>query len=655
MRRALLALCCVFVHTATLAQIYLDSTASIDARVQDLLSRMTLQEKVGQMIQVDRQYVASKKTDITSYAMGSLLSGGGSGPSQNNPTAWADMYDDFQSYALKTRLKIPLIYGIDAVHGHNNVHGATIFPHNIGMGCTRDEALVRLADSIVAVEVAATGINWTFAPCIAVPRNIRWGRTYEGFGETPELAVMMGRASVLGFQGADTTFIRTLACAKHYLADGGTASGTNEGNAMITEAELRAIHLPGYIEAIGQGVGSIMPSYSSWNGTKMHAHSYLLTTVLKGELGFDGFLISDYAAIDQISSVFRSNVKTSINAGLDMIMIPDRYQLFDTTLTSLVNAGEVPLGRIDDAVARILRQKFKLRLFERPYANRTELANVGSAAHREIARQCVRKSLVLLTKKDGILPLAKGSQKILVAGKGGNDIGMQCGGWTITWQGSTGAITPGTTVYAALQQVAGASNVTFDRTASATAGYDAAVVVIGETPYAEGSGDRTSLALSQEDITVVQKVKAAGLKTIVVLFSGRPMILTPILPYSDAIIAAWLPGTEGMGIADVLFGDYQPQGVLSHSWPRSNAQLAMNVGDAQYDPLFAYGYGLASLANSTPGSAPSFYASRVGADGRSVVVSFTKPMASPAAYATSFSIRAGAATPSVDVGSARSA
>ncbi len=642
----LLIIFCSVISTLTQAQPYLDSTASVEARVKDLLSRMTLQEKIGQLMQVERQYVATKKTDITTYGMGSLLSGGGSAPTPNTPKSWADMYDDFQSYALKSRLKIPLLYGIDAVHGHNNVFGATIFPHNIGMGCTRDENLVRRADSVVALEVAATGINWTFAPCIAVPRDLRWGRTYEGFGETPELAVMMARASVIGFQGTDSV-TRTLACAKHYLADGGTANGVNEGNAIMTEAQLRSIHLPGYIEAVKYGVGTIMPSYSSWNGVKMHANTYLLTTVLKGELGFNGFLISDYAAIDQLSSVFRDNVKNSINAGLDMIMIPDRYQLFDTTLTSLASSGEVPLSRIDDAVTRILRQKFKLGLFEHPYANRTELGNVGSASHREVARECVRKSLVLLKKKDGILPLLKSGQKILVAGRSGNDLGMQCGGWTMTWQGSSGTITTGTTVSAALQQIAGTTNVVYDRTASTTSGFEAAVVVIGETPYAESGGDRSNLALAQEDIDVVQKVKGAGLKTIVVLITGRPMVLTPILPYSDVVIAAWLPGTEGNGIADVLFGDYQPQGLLSHSWPRSNAQLAMNVGDANYDPLFAYGYGITSLANSASGSAPVYYASRVASDGRSLVVSFTKAIGATGASAANFSVHAGSASPAV--------
>lgn len=608
-------------------QIYLDSTASVNARVNDLLSRMTVQEKIGQMIQVDKGNVATNKNDITTYNIGSLLSGGGSVPSPNNPTSWANMYDDFQSYALKSRLKIPMIYGIDAVHGHNNVIGATIFPHNIGLGCTKNEKLVRMADSIIALEVAATGIDWTFAPCIAAVRNERWGRTYEGFGESTELSVSMARASVLGFQG-EKPFEknRILACAKHYLADGGTSNGTNEGNSIMTESELRKIHLPGYIEAIKQGVGTIMPSYSSWNGVKMHGNKYLLTDVLKNELGFSGFLISDWAGIDQLPGSYRDDVKQSINAGVDMVMIPDRYQLFSSTLAELISTGEVPITRIDDAVKRILRKKFELGLFEKPLAKRSLLPLVGSASHRAVARQCVRESIVLLKKKDGVLPLKKTGQKILVAGKGGNDIGMQCGGWTITWQGSMGNITTGTTIYSAIQNVAGNSNVTFDRYASVTSGFDAAVVVIGETPYAESNGDRSDLGLDAEDINTVRKLKEAGLKTIVILFSGRPMIINSIIPFSDAVIAAWLPGTEGLGITDVLFGDYEPKGTLSHSWPRSMGQIPINFGDANYDPLFKLDFGILSIKDSQTGASSEYYSSVTSSDGNSVEVAFTKQM-----------------------------
>jgi len=622
------------------AQTYLDSTATIDDRVGDLLSRMTLQEKIGQMTQVDRSYVDTCKADITKYEIGSLLSGGGSSPHSNNPTFWADMYDDFQSYALASRLKIPLIYGIDAVHGNNNVFGATIFPHNIGMGCTHDEDLVRKADSIVAIEVSATGIDWTFAPCIAVPRNERWGRTYEGFGETLELTEIMARASVQGFQGNDLSKNnKILACAKHYLADGGTENGINGGNSIMSEDELRRIHLPGYIEAIKQGVGSIMASYSSWNDVKMHGNKYLLTDVLKGELRFKGFIVSDWGGIDQLPGDFREDVKQSINAGIDMVMLPDRYKLFSATLADLVSTGEVTIDRIDDAVKRILRKKFELGLFERPYANRSLISQVGSAEHREIAEQCVRESLVLLKKKDGILPLKKSGQKILVAGKGGNDIGMQCGGWTISWQGSTGDITPGTTIYQAIQNVVGINNVTYDRYANNTSGYETAVVVIGETSYAEGNGDRSDLGLDSEDITTVRKIKLAGLKTVVILLSGRPMIINPIIPFSDEIIAAWLPGTEGDGIADILFGDYQPTGTLSHSWPRSMEQIPINFGDANYDPLFALNYGILSIQDSPIGSAPEYYSSVCSKDRSYIEVNFNKTMNSPVGHESSFILK----------------
>ncbi len=630
----------ILCYTTISAQIYLDSTATVDARVNDLISRMTIQEKIGQMIQVDRGSITGSKNDIASYAIGSLLSGGGSSPSQNNPTAWANMYDDFQSYALKSRLKIPMIYGIDAVHGNNNVFGSTIFPHNIGLGCTNNEKLVRMADSIIALEVAATGIDWTFAPCIAVVKNERWGRTYEGFGETTELTKVMSKASVLGFQGS-TPFEkdRILACAKHYLADGGTAGGANEGNSIMTEEELRRVHLPGYIDAINSGVGSVMASYSSWNGNKMHGHKYLLTDVLKTELGFKGFIVSDWAGIDQLPGSFREDVKQSINAGIDMVMIPDRYQLFASTLSELNGTGEVSTSRIDDAVKRILRKKFELGLFERPYTNRALLPLVGSNAHREIARQCVRESLVMLMKKDGILPLKKSGQKILVAGKNGNDIGSQCGGWTISWQGSTGNITTGTTIFDAIKNGAGAANVTYDRYASNTSNYNIAVVVVGETPYAESSGDRTDLSLDQEDITTIRKVKQAGLKTIVVIVSGRPMIINSIIPYSDAIIAAWLPGTEGSGVADILFGDYQPKGTLSHTWPKSMDQIPINFGDTNYDPLFKLGYGILSSADSAIGSAPDYYSSLTIADGSTLDIAFTKPMNSPVGMESSFVVK----------------
>ena len=343
--------------------IYKNPAFSPEERTEDLLKRMTTEEKIGQMTQPDRQFLQAG--DIRNYYLGSLLSGGGSAPPTNAPFAWADMYDSYQSEALQTRLGIPLIYGIDAVHGHNNVYTAVIFPHNIGLGCTRNHSLVEQAARITAAEVAGTGIDWTFAPCIAVPRDERWGRTYEGFGETPELAVQMSATMVTGFQGtnlADPGSI--LACAKHFVGDGGTTNGVDQGDTQIDEQTLREIHMAGYVSAIQAGAGSIMVSFNSWNGVKMHGNSYLLTDVLKGELGFNGFLISDWAAIDQLPGDYKSDIETSINAGLDMIMVPEKYQDFYTYLRELVGEGKIPMSRIDDAVRRILQVKFKLGLFD---------------------------------------------------------------------------------------------------------------------------------------------------------------------------------------------------------------------------------------------------------------------------------------------------
>lgn len=558
--------------------IYKDPTAAIADRLEDLLNRMTLNEKVGQMTQVDRKFLKDIN-DIQKYSLGSLLSGGGSTPSNNSASGWADMYDQFQSIALKSRLGIPLIYGIDAVHGHNNVRGAVIFPHNIGMGCTRNPDLVEQAARITAIEVVGTGIDWTFGPCVAVPRDERWGRTYEGFGEDPELVRTMAAAAVRGFQGND-------------LADG-TTNGINEGNTEVDEATLRAIHLPGYQAAIQAGVGSIMASFNSWNGEKVHGNKYLLTTVLKQELGFEGILVSDWAAIDQLPGDYASDIETAINAGLDMIMVPDKYEEFIAKLLNLVNQNRVPLSRIDDAVRRILRIKFKLGLFEKPFTNREFTSSIGSSYHRQVARECVRQSLVLLINNNHTLPIPKNLNRIHVAGQRADDLGSQCGGWTISWQGSEGNITTGTTILEAIKNtVSTQTNVTYSADGDNAAGADIGIACIGETPYAEGWGDRTDLNLSSEDIAVVKKLKSYDIPVIVILISGRPMIINSIFNYCDAVIAAWLPGTEGQGVADVLFGDYEPTGKLSHSWPINMTQVPINIGDPNYHPLFQYGFGL---------------------------------------------------------------
>jgi beta-glucosidase len=556
--------------------------------VAELLGRMTLEEKIGQMTQAERTYLVAE-SDIRDDYLGSVLSGGGSSPVPNNPTAWADMCDRYQQQALSTRLRIPLLYGADVVHGHNNLLGAVIFPHDIGLGCSRSPALVEQVERLAAEEALATGVRWAFSPCIAVPRDERWGRTYEGFGETPELAFMMAPAAVRGFQSGG----RLLACAKHFLADGGTAGGVDQGDARIGEGELRAIHLAGYEAAVAAGVGSIMVSFSSWNGVKMHANRHLLTDVLKGELGFAGFLVSDWGAVDQLPGDYATQVETAVNAGVDMVMVPGRYREFVATLRSLALSGRVPMSRIDDAVRRILSQKVRIGLFEHPLADRSSASAIGSAEHREVARDAVRRSLVLLKNEGRLLPLSRGAIRIHVAGSRMDDVGSQCGGWTITWQGSPGAVTPGTSILQAVRNaVSPSTTVTASADGSGASGADAAVVVVGETPYAEGVGDRADLGLSGADLAAVERVKLAGVPTAVVLISGRPLILGRALSLADAFVAAWLPGTEGDGVADVLFGSHPPTGRLSHSWPRSMSQVPINVGDAGYEPLFPYGYGL---------------------------------------------------------------
>lgn len=576
---------------------YQDSTKSVEARVNDLLSRMTLEEKIGQMTQAERSAVNGKKYDLADLSIGSLLSGGGSAPTTgNNPVDWANMVDDFQNYSLLNRLSIPMLYGVDGVHGHHNVYGATIFPHNIGLGATRNPDLVKKIGEATAAEIYATGIRWDFSPCLCVGRDERWGRTYESFGEDPEIASMMVPI-IDGYQGASLNNKNSvMATAKHYVGDGGTTytgGKIDQGNTEVDEATLRKIHLAPFIEAIKHNVGTIMPSYSSWNGTKMHTHKYLLTDVLKTELGFKGFLISDWAAIDQIPGDYNSDIRNSINAGLDMIMVPDKYQTFIDGALAEVKAGNIPMSRIDDAVKRILIKKFELGLFEKPFSDRSELADVGSAAHRAVARQAVQESLVLL-KNDNLLPLKK-TGKLLVAGAHANDIGLQSGGWTISWQGKAGAITKGTTILEGIKQVA--STATVDHVVAPSAadvtgkGYEAAIVVVGEQPYAEGAGDNGTLTLSAADQNTVNNV-CSNVKCVVVLVSGRPMIVNDQLAKSSAFVAAWLPGSEGAGVADVLFGDKNFKGKLSFSWPKSVAQLPLNVGDATYDPLFAYGFGL---------------------------------------------------------------
>ncbi|MGD8787298.1 MAG: glycoside hydrolase family 3 N-terminal domain-containing protein [Phycisphaerales bacterium] len=577
-----------------------------DEQAKELLSRMTLEEKIGQMIQADQDFVQDPN-DIEKYFLGSLLSGGSSDPNEGNSLQnWTDMYDGYQKHALKTRLGIPILYGVDAVHGHNNVIGAVVFPHNIGIGCTRNLALVEKIAQITAKEVRATGINWTFAPCVTVPRDERWGRTYEGFSEDPDLVTALGEASVRGFQGSSLSDpLSILACAKHYVGDGGTAAtpGTqgrirlDQGDTRIDEVTMWRVHLAPYVAAVNAGVGSIMPSYSSWNGEKCSGHKRLLTEILKDELGFEGFLISDYNAIDQVHPNYKTAIGISINAGMDMGMIPSRYKEFFKFLKELVKEGVVPMSRIDDAVTRILRVKIAMGLMDKnrsPLADRSLHNTFGSPEHRQVAREAVRQSLVLLKNKRGTLPISKRVARIHVGGRNADNIGNQCGGWTIDWQGQSGEVTTGgTTILTAIKEaVSENTKVTFSLDGTGAAGADVGIVVIGERPYAEGMGDSADLALEKADIEAVNNMKQAGIPVVVILISGRPLIINDVLDHADAFIAAWLPGTEGQGVADVLFGDYWPTGKLSFTWPRSVSQLPVNAGDSDYDPLFEYGFGL---------------------------------------------------------------
>ncbi len=578
--------------------LYLDPTQPVEARVEDLLARMTLAEKIGQMTQVEKNSISPEA--VREYAIGSVLSGGGGSPTPNTPEAWAKMVQAYKAAALETRLGIPLIYGVDAVHGHNNVKGATIFPHAIGLGATRNPDLVRRIAEVTALEVAATSVDWNFAPVVAVPQDIRWGRTYEAFSEDTALVSELAAAYITGLQGADLADPRTvLATPKHFVGDGGTAWGSattgdyklDQGVTEVDEATLRAVHLPPYQAAIAAGAQSIMVSYSSWGGMKMHAQRYLLTDVLKGELGFTGFLVSDWGAVDQIDPDYQTAVATAINAGLDMIMVPYDYQRFIITLTQAVEEGLVPPERIDDAVRRILRVKFRLGLFEHPMGAPELLPLVGADEHRALAREAVAQSLVLLKNEASLLPLSKSVSAINVGGVAADDIGIQCGGWTIEWQGKVGAITPGTTLLEGIKAtVSSGTTVRFNRFGKFETPAEVGIAVIGERPYAEGVGDAEDLSLDPADVMLIQRMRESSDRLIVILITGRPRILGKVPDLADAIVVAWLPGTEGQGVADVLFGDAPFRGKLPFTWPASMEQLPR--GQGQGKPLFPFGYGL---------------------------------------------------------------
>jgi beta-glucosidase len=584
-----------------------------EARISRILARLTLEEKVGQMIQADTASISPE--DLRRYPLGSILAGGSSppfgAPDRSGAGPWLATVRAFSAVAIERRaghVPIPIMFGIDAVHGNSNVVGATLFPHNSALGAAHDPALVRAIGAATAEETAATGIDWVFAPTLAVPQDSRWGRTYEGYSEDPAVVRSYAGAMIEGLQGVGGKGTiqqgRVSASAKHFLGDGGTSSGIDQGNTEVDEAKLIAIHSAGYPPAIDAGVRTVMASFNSWQGTKMHGNKSLLTGVLKGRMGFAGFVIGDWNGHGQVPGCTNTDCAIAFNAGLDMAMAPDSWKgLFENTLRE-ARKGEIPMARINDAVRRILRVKLKSGLFnaDRPYERRPDV--IGSPAHRAIAREAVRKTLVLL-KNDGVLPL-KASAHVLVAGEAADDIGQQSGGWTLSWQGdgnSNADFPHGQSIFSGIAEAikAGGGTSTLSVDGSYAQKPDAAVVVFGEHPYAEGLGDIGSLSFSAADqasLALLRKLRAAGIPVVSVFLSGRPLWTNPEINQSNAFVAAWLPGSEGAGIADVIVGDaaghprHDFTGRLSYVWPARADQFTHNGGQPGEPALFPLGYGL---------------------------------------------------------------
>jgi len=595
-------------HPAAAQPVYLDPGQRVEARVADLLGRMTLDEKIGQITQVERDAIRVNIKDIKSLGIGSVLSGGGQYPQPNTAAAWADMVDTFQQVALSSRLKIPLIYGVDAVHGHGSLKRAVIFPHNIGLGAANDEALVRRIGRVTALETKATGVHWNFAPMIGLPQDYRWGRTYEGYGERTDLVARLGSAYLQGLQTVDGHGLEhpwtVLGTPKHYIGDGAAKWGTSpfgsdhidRGQAKFGEQELRTVYLPPYRAAVTNGARSIMVSFSSWGGLKMHEQRYLLTDVLKAELGFSGFLVSDWGALDELKGSTVDNVSRAINAGLDMIMVPTMYQDFVSDLKSAIKNEMIPQTRIDDAVRRILRVKFEMGLFERPLTDRSLQAKIGMQAHRDLAAEAAGKSLVALKNANATLPLDPKTATIYVAGRAADNLGMQCGGWTLEWQGTDGNHRPGTTILDGLKRsVAVTTKLEYSAGGDFRGKEKAAlgIAVVGEMPYAEWHGDRADLNLSDADKQLIRRLRERSAKLLVILISGRPLVVSDELALADAFVAAWLPGSEGQGVTDVLFGKHPFQGRLPYTWPRSMQYFArIDLGEPQTAEtvLFPYGF-----------------------------------------------------------------
>lgn len=587
--------------------------ARTEALIDALMARMTIEEKVGQLIQADIGSITP--ADLATYPIGSILAGGNSAPAGDERAPlqnWAALSRAFrEAAAARPGAAVPLMFGIDAVHGHNNIVGATLFPHNIGLGAARDPDLIERIGAATAQEVVASGADWTFGPTLAVPRNDRWGRAYEGYGENPEIVASYAGPMTRGLQGTlvagqSLAPDRIAGSAKHFLADGGTTDGVDQGDAAIPESELVGIHAQGYVPAIDAGVLTVMASFSSWNGVKITGNRSLLTDVLKDRMGFEGFVVGDWNAHGQIPGCSNESCPQAVNAGLDMFMAPDSWRGLYLNTLAQARSGEIPAARLDDAVRRILRVKFKLGVFDRDRSLEGRTDILGSEAHRALAREAVRKSLVLL-KNEGVLPIRPGA-RVLVAGDAADSIGQAAGGWTVTWQGTgtNNADFPGgVSIWAGLEAAVEAGGGVAELSADGAweTRPDVAIVVFGETPYAEFQGDIETLDFGPETpLALLRRYKAAGIPTVSVFLSGRPLWTNPEINASDAFVAAWLPGTQGEGVADVLVAGpdgraaFDFSGRLSFSWPRDAGQAVLNLGQPGYDPQFAYGYGLSYAA-----------------------------------------------------------
>lgn len=592
---------------------------AMEARITRLLARMSVEEKVGQVVQPE--FKSMTPEDVRTYHIGSIENGGGSVPGGNKHASakdWVNLIEPYYEASVDPKAHknvIPLIWASDAVHGHNNVFGATLFPHNIGLGAAHDPELMKRIGAVTAAEVRAVGMDWTFSPTIAVARDDRWGRSYESYSEDPKIVSAYARAAVEGIEGTGTSFLdkdHVISTAKHFLGDGSTEGGRDQGDSLASEADLARLHAAGYKSAIDAGVQSVMASYNSWHGVKMHGNKALLTGILKDHMGFDGMIMGDWLAHGQIPGCTNSDCAAAFNAGLDVFNQPQDFKLLHANLVRDVKGGVISISRLDDAVRRILRVKFRAGVFDEPAPKDrpNTFKPLGSPEHRAIAREAVRKSLVLLKNNTAenqkpLLPIRAGA-RILVAGDGADSVAMQSGGWTLSWQGKDNGPEdfPGaTSIYKGISDAAKASG--GDAILSVDGSFaqkpDVAIVVFGETPYAEFQGDQTDVALHHdnvESLELIKKLKSQGVPVVVVLLSGRPLYINPQINAADAFVAAWLPGSEGEGVADVLLADatgharYDFQGRLSFSWPKRPDQTPLNVGDAHYDPQFPYGFGL---------------------------------------------------------------